>query len=145
MSGSSGMRSRLPYSLVALAAAVLLTGCGADVSYDERQESVGNRGQRGTYTSEPRETVFGPGGLSPLRADLVAHWYLTEGAGTTFENLGEPTEGVPEDFDGYVAGAGGISWAPVSEDANGNRQRTQQRSSLVTAHISDYFPPPRRK
>jgi hypothetical protein len=61
------MGSHLPYCPAVLLAAALLTGCsGADVSYKERQESVGNRGQHGTYTNAPRETIFGPGGLSAL-------------------------------------------------------------------------------
>ena len=67
MSGSSGMILRLPYFPAVLLAAALLTGCSdADVSYEERQESVGNRGQHGAYTNAPRETIFGPGGLSLL-------------------------------------------------------------------------------
>lgn len=66
MSVSSGMRLRLPCCLVLLAAAMLLAGCEAETTYEEREETVGNRGQRGTYTNEPRETIFGPGGLSLL-------------------------------------------------------------------------------
>jgi hypothetical protein len=58
---------RLPYFPAVLLAAALLTSCSdADVSYEERQESVGNRGQHGAYTNAPRETIFGPGGLSLL-------------------------------------------------------------------------------
>ena len=60
--------------------------------------------------------VFGLGAASALRAELVAHWYLTEGVGTTFENLGEPTEGVPEDYNGYVAGAGNVSLNMVAKN-----------------------------
>ena len=68
MRGSSGMRSRLPRCLVLLTAALLLTGCGASTSYEEREETAGKRGQRGTYGGT-REGIFGPGGLSVLGGD----------------------------------------------------------------------------
>ena len=48
------------------------------------------------------------------RADLVAHWSLTEGAGTRFGNLADPA------FDGFLDG-GVVGWERVEEDANGNR------------------------
>ena len=59
------MRSRLPHCLILLAAALLVSGCGLETSYEERGETAGQRGQRGSY-GETRESIFGPGGISLL-------------------------------------------------------------------------------
>lgn len=59
------MKSFSPRWVIALAAVVLTAGCGLETSYEQRAESPGNRGQRGSY-GEERETIFGPGGISLL-------------------------------------------------------------------------------
>lgn len=53
-----------------------------------------------------------------VHADLVAHWWLQEGTGTTAINSADGA------FNGTSAGSG-IQWEAVTEDANGNRPLQQ--------------------
>ena len=62
------MRCFLPRCTVWLSAVLLLSSCSPEVSYEERQESNRQKGQSGGY-GEPRESVFGEGGLSLLGGD----------------------------------------------------------------------------
>ncbi len=68
MRGSAGMRSRPPRCLIVLAAALLLTGCGAETRYEDREELPGAKGRPGGY-GQTRESIFGPGGISLLGGD----------------------------------------------------------------------------
>jgi len=54
--------------LVLLAAALLVSSCSPEVSYEEREESTRKHGQTGGYGTT-RESIFGPGGLSLLGGD----------------------------------------------------------------------------
>ncbi len=64
MRGSSGMRCLLVW----LTAALLVSGCGLETSYEEREETARKRGQAGGYGGT-RESIFGPGGISLLGGD----------------------------------------------------------------------------
>jgi hypothetical protein len=63
------MRFLPPRYVVLLATAVLVTACDPSVSYEERAESQSKRGQHNAGYGEPREGLFGPGGLSLLGGD----------------------------------------------------------------------------
>lgn len=51
-----------------LSVVLLVSGCSAERSYEERVETNRQRGQSGGY-GETRESVFGPGGLNLLGGD----------------------------------------------------------------------------
>ena len=59
------MRILPPGFPMILVTALLVAGCNPSVSYEERTESPSERGQRYGY-GEPREGLFGSGGLSLL-------------------------------------------------------------------------------
>lgn len=46
-----------------LSAVLLVSGCSAERTYEERTETQGNRGQRGGY-GETNESIFGPSGIT---------------------------------------------------------------------------------
>ena len=59
------MRRLLPRFMIVLTAALALSNCGLETSYEQRGEAPGPKGRPTDY-GKTRESIFGPGGISLL-------------------------------------------------------------------------------